>query len=134
MLTAKENQKSQNLLCITSGWKSEGSFLPLEHQGYGTVLRVVPGKKNKPLIGFKTHKTNQVKTNYKSMLLTIAWFQIPAPLTALGSFGSMLARIRSIRSATVASELVSKLPGLVYISLYLIACLRNHRIKQMWKP
>lgn len=77
------------------------------------------------------------------MLFTIAWFQPPSPITALGSFGSVLARIRSIRSAIVVSvakpppgesELVSKLPGLVHISSYLIACLRNHRIKQMWKP
>lgn len=77
------------------------------------------------------------------MLLTIAWLQPTGRITALGSFGSVLARIRSIRSAIVVSvaklppgesELVSKLPGLVYISLYLIACLGNHRIKQMWKP
>jgi len=77
------------------------------------------------------------------MLLTTVWFQPSAPIRALGCFGSVLARIRSIRSAIVASaakpppgetELVSKLAGLAYISSCLIAYLSNHRVKQMWKP
>lgn len=70
------------------------------------------------------------------MLLTIAWFQPPAPVTALGSFGSVLVRIRSIQNAFVV-YVAKPSPGepeRAGMYLLIFDCLPQKPQNKMWQP
>lgn len=71
MLTAEENLKKPKLALHNFKLEIRRKFLTIRAAKVwnSPPIRVVPGKKNKPLIGFKTRKLIKLRGNIKACCL-----------------------------------------------------------------